>query len=295
MNINKAIKEYENYLREDKGYSKNTIDNYLRDIRQMVSYNFNSFDIQVESIKHEHINKFLKHKLKKCKKSTRNRKMYSIKGLFKYLKRFGYTSSNPTSLLENVKTETKSEPIYLKKYEMKELLGTVDSLDNSTASRDKAIIYTLLFGGLRVSELVNLDIGNINAKDNILKFFGKGDKERIVPLHKKAHKAIKDYLPLRDSFTGRRSNMALFVTPRGNRVTSRTVQRIVKKVMDKTNIQKHITPHKLRHSFASLFYNKTKDLKALQDILGHEDISTTQIYTHTNVEKKKQQVNSLDI
>lgn len=280
MKLNKAGQQFKNYLENERGYSKMTIDNYMRDLRQLIE--FNGFkDVEVEEIETKHIVGFLNNVIQKYSAKTRNRKAYAIKSFYKYLKKYGMVNNNPADIIEAVKVEEKTEPVYLKKNEIKKLLKTINSNNSTNADRDEAIIKTLIFTGLRVSELADLSIDNLDFEEGLIKFTGKGNKERIVPLHEEVKKAINRWLPenAEDIFN----------------CTVRTIQRVVKKYVKKAGIDKNITPHKLRHTFASLFYHNTKDLKALQDLLGHADISTTQIYTHTDQEEKKRQVNSIKI
>src|SRR6056297_1157154 len=144
---------------------------------------------------------------------------------------------------------------------------------------------------MRIYELVNLDLEDIDFKDKSIKFYGKGNKERYVPLHDDIILAVKQYIPERNSINpaNEDAKKALFLSRRGNRISVRSIQLFVKKYAKLAGVKnaEKITPHKLRHTFASLLYLKTKDLKVLQDLLGHTDISTTQIYTHTDTEQRK--------
>jgi hypothetical protein len=160
------------------------------------------------------------------------------------------------------------------------------------------ILYVIkITSGLRVSELVELNVGDINYEDKSVKFYGKGNKERYVPLHSDTLKAIKEYLPVRNKIetNNKDSENALFLSTRGNRISPRSIQLFVKKYAKMAGIKNasKITPHKLRHTFATILYHNTKDIKVLQDLLGHENISTTQIYTHTDQKQKKEAIDEL--
>jgi integrase/recombinase XerC len=163
--------------------------------------------------------------------------------------------------------------------------------------RDMAIIKVFLYCGLRISELVNLDLEDINYQDQSIKFFGKGNKERYVPLHTEALDSVQRYLPARNKITPKNDDAqkALFLSNQGNRINVRTIQKMVKKYAKKAGFKNFskITPHKLRHTFASMLYRQTKDLRILQELLGHSNISTTQIYTHTDKEQRKNAVDQL--
>lgn len=288
MKINKTIRLFRKYLKQDKGYSHNTIYNYTKDINQLQEY---SGVNNIEDIKSATIREWLNNM--DIAVTTRNRKMYSIRSLFNFLTRYEYLDNNPAEKIEVTKDTRDYEPVYLTEDEAKQFLKVVENYNDTYNRRNIAIVYTLLFSGLRVSELANLNIDNYS--NEYLKFIGKGNKERIVPLHSLIKDKIKRYLPLREELLIGTTSKALFVSKNGNRISTRTVQRLIKKYINASNINKHITPHKLRHTFASMFYKKTKDLKSLQDLLGHSSLSSTTIYTHTDQEKKTEQVNSLTL
>lgn len=180
---------------------------------------------------------------------------------------------------------------------MEKYLEAIKNYNSKYCSRDLAINKLFLYSGLRISELVNLNLDDINYEDQSIKFFGKGNKERYVPLHQEALTAIKDYLPDRNKITPKNQDarQALFLSNQRRRISVRTIQKMVKKYAKKAGVRNasKITPHKLRHTFASLLYQKTKDLRVLQDLLGHSDISTTQIYTHTDKEQRKSAIDEM--
>jgi integrase/recombinase XerC len=304
MHYQTAVQSFLKYLVAERGYSKLTIEEYERDLDLFFRYLQENFDYEADEI---YIDSFSKYELteflgdiilvKDNSAATRNRKLYSLRSFFNYLVKQELIKSNPTIHIEATKSNLRAEPIYLRLDDAKHFIETISNSKSSTAVRDLAIVKTFMHCGLRVSELVNLNIGDIDYKDRSIKFYGKGSKERYVPLHPDVIQSIEDYLGYRKTITpnNKDAKKALFLSNRGNRIHVRTVQKMVKKYAKKTGVRNasEITPHKLRHTFASLLYQKTKDLRVLQDLLGHSNISTTQIYTHTDKEQRKQVINEM--
>lgn len=298
-----AVNNFRKYLAVEKGYSPLTIKEYTHDLRLLYKYLIEKFDynkeFKVEGIDKFEIAEFLGDIILVDDNSpvTRNRKLYSIRSFFKYLAKNDVLKNNPTLSIEASKTEIRSEPIYMKLDDARRYIEAISNYNSINRVRDLAIVKLFLYAGLRVSELVNLDIENIDFENKSIKFFGKGNKERILPLHDDVIEVIDDYLKERDSITikYKKDEDALFISRHGRRISIRSIQMLVKKYAKAAGIKNSskITPHKLRHTFASLLYYQTKDIKILQELLGHSNISTTQIYTHTDIEQKKQAINEL--
>ncbi|WP_408956342.1 site-specific tyrosine recombinase/integron integrase [Natroniella sp. ANB-PHB2] len=299
-----AVQSFLKYLIAERGYSELTVKEYELDLKLFARYLKREFNYSEENLTIDEINEFQISEflgdiilVKDNSAATRNRKLYSLRSFFKFLKKKGFRETNPVESIEPTKTKLKSEPVYLSYKEIKEYLKAIKSYDSKNRNRDLAIIKTFLYCGLRISELVSLNINDINYQDQSIKFYGKGNKERYVPLHKEVIDAIKNYLPDRKQITPNNTDAkkALFLSNRGNRISTRTVQKMVKKYAKKAGIKnaESITPHKLRHTFASMLYQRTKDLRVLQELLGHSDISTTQIYTHTDKEQRKHAVQQM--
>jgi len=297
LNYLQAIESFKKHLQVEKGYSPLTIKEYAGDL--MLFYNFLLEEIKfnkhfnIEKITKFEVSEFLANIILVNENSpvTRNRKLYSLRAFFKYLVQYEYIEENPTDNIEASRTEKKAEPIYLKLNDAQKYIESILKYNSINKNRDLAIVKILLYAGLRISELVNLDLEDIDFKDKSIKFYGKGNKERYVPLHDDIILAVKQYIPERNSINpaNEDAKKALFLSRRGNRKSVRSIQLFVKKYAKLAGVKnaEKITPHKLRHTFASLLYLKTKDLKVLQDLLGHTDISTTQIYTHTDTEQRK--------
>lgn len=299
-----AVRSFLKYLRAEKGYSDLTIIEYERDLTLLFRYLVEHMDFQpehiyVDSIGRFELSEFLNDQIIINNNSplTRNRKLYSIRSFLKYIVKLNYLTTNPADQIDSSKTETRSEPIYMKLEEAKKYLRSVEFVAGPYFERDIAIIKMFLYAGLRVSELVGLNLTDLDFEDNSIKIFGKGNKERYIPLHIDIIEAILDYLPHRDQIELKDvdAEKALFRSRIGTRLTPRAIQQMVKKYAKHSKIRAadKITPHKLRHTFATMLYQQTKDLRIVQDLLGHSDISTTQIYTHTDKENRKDAVDQM--
>ncbi len=294
-----AVKSYKKYLKVDRSFSDLTIKEYENDLNQFYTYLMNKKDnhqkdfLLVSEIDKYEVSEFLSDMVLENDNSpvTRNRKLYSLRSFFKYLIKYEFIESDPSQTIEASKTKTRTEPVYLKLKEAQKYIAAIKKHNGINLKRDLAVVKLFLYAGLRISELVNLNQEDIDYEDKSIKFYGKGNKERYIPLHDDVLKAIQDYLPERNEIepADEDAEKALFLSRHGNRISPRSIQVFVKKYAKKAKLKqsREITPHKLRHTFASILYHKTKDLRIIQDLLGHEDISTTQIYTHTDTEQRK--------
>lgn len=303
MKFLKAVESFKKYLAVERGYSPLTIKEYGMDLNLFYNYlvdklNF-SEDFNVEEISKYEVAEFLGDIIlvDENTPATRNRKLYSIRSFFNYLFKYEYIEANPAVTIEASKTEIRAEPIYLKLDDARRYVETIKRYGSINQKRDLAIVKLFLYAGLRVSELVNLNIDDIDFETQSIKFYGKGNKERNLPLHHDVIEAIRDYIPERKEIKikDEDAKSALFLSRYGRRISVRAVQQMVKKYARMAGVRnsRKITPHKLRHTFASILYHKTKDIRIIQDLLGHADISTTQIYTHTDIEQKKEAINEL--
>ncbi|HHU92988.1 MAG TPA: tyrosine recombinase XerC [Halanaerobiaceae bacterium] len=303
MLYTQALNRFIKYLAVEKGYSPLTIKEYTNDLQLFHRYLLENCrypeDFEVKQISRYDITDFLADSILVDENSpvTRNRKLYSIRSFFKYLQKNEIIKENPALLIEASKTEIRSEPIYMKLDEARRYIDAIIKEKGINRTRDLAIVKLFLYTGLRVSELVNLNLDDIDFSNKSIKFFGKGNKERTVPLHDDIIESINNYLEERQEIKikNKGDQKALFISRHGRRINVRTVQLMVKKYAKLAGIKNasKITPHKLRHTFASLLYYQTKDLKILQDLLGHSNIATTQIYTHTDIEEKIQAINKM--
>jgi len=279
--MDRYIEKFLTYLKVERGASEHTILNYLIDLKE-----FKAFlqDTTVESVDHLVLRRFLAYlREKNFSKRTIARKLACLRSFFRFLCRDGYLKVNPTSGLATPKLE-KNLPLFLSEAEVVKLLESPDI--DLAGLRDRAILETLYSTGIRVSELVGLSLKNVDFIGCVIKVFGKGKKERIAPIGDKALSVIRAYLDKR-GLTGNVETKPLFANKTSGRLSDRGVRRVVEKYIHRTSIKEHISPHSLRHSFATHLLDRGADLRSVQELLGHANLSSTQIYTHVTTEKLK--------
>lgn len=277
------VSEYLDYLEIEKGLSVNTTDAYRRDLLSFVNFCIDRGVSQIKDIQRSDLNAFILN-LREANYSPTSvtRKIASLRGFFKWFCANEYGTSNPAQTLELPKL-----PKRLPKVMTVEELNTILNSDLNT---EESLIVELLYGcGLRVSELVNLKLNNIDINSKYIQCFGKGSKERIVPFGEKAKAALKKFLKTRDTILLKNkieNSKVLFLKPDGKQITRQDVYNFIRKQGEK--IHKHISPHTLRHSFATHLLENGADLRVVQELLGHSDVSTTQLYTHITKKRLKE-------
>lgn len=281
-----AIEDFLDYLLIDKKYSPNTIESYRRDLEHYYQYH-KEHGIPLQRIKKEDIKQYLK-ELKNAKMSDKSisRNISSIRTFYKFLLVEKIITRNPIELIELPKTK-KSLPNVLSIEEVDKLLDI--TVVDPFSSRNKAMLELMYASGLRVSELINLKVKDIDLEEALVKTMGKGNKERVIPIGDYALHAIENYLTYdREQLLKRRINDYLFLNNHGNALTRQGFFKILKKLAKEKEIETNFSPHTLRHSFATHLLNGGADLRSIQELLGHSDISTTQIYTHVSNELLKE-------
>ena len=292
MSWKSLIKGYENYLKIEKSLSTNTVDAYIRDINKMDGF-FNSEDSKkkINSINHEDFQNYLAHlNGLKINARSQSRVISSMRSFFKYLMIEKIIDNNPSELLENPKTGKKL-PEFLTIDEIDLMVSQIDR-SKSDGERNIAILEVLYGCGLRVTELIELKISEIYWKEGFIRIIGKGNKERLVPLGKIASKHLKIYLneirvhqKIDNQFVDH-----VFINKNGKKLSRVMIFKIIKKLTEKAGIQKNVSPHTLRHSFATHLVEGGADLRAVQEMLGHQSITTTEIYTHLDKNYLKQNI-----
>lgn len=287
MNWAEKINDFSNFLRFEKNFSDNTMDAYLRDIKKLEKFaNTDLDEISPQDISYENLQEYL-YQLSKKKMSERSqaRGISSIKTFFKFLLEEEYREDNPAALLETPKLGLYL-PDTLSIDDVDKIIDSIDT-DTDIGIRNHCILEVLYGCGLRVSELVNLKISNINFKENYLLVEGKGDKTRLVPLATTTAGYILNYIKTVRSQAkiSKKSQDILFLNNRGNRMSRVIVFIIIKDLAQKAGINKNISPHTFRHSFATHLLQNGADLRFIQEMLGHSSITTTQIYTHLKTEE----------
>ena len=278
------------YLKKERSYSPHTIKAYETDLIQFSRFvkeygGTGSFD--VSSVDKKTVQHFVGSLTEKglSPKST-GRKLASIKSFFRYLLKHAHVESNPASTVKAPKQHA-SLPKFLQKEVLEQILSYSDK-DDWQLKRDKTILELLYSTGIRLGELVAIDMGDVQINQKTVKVFGKGGKERIVPFGGKAAEALGFYLKDRNIHVQKDLNdNPLFISKKGLRITPRTVQWRLKKLFDSVAAGSGFTPHLMRHTFATHLLNHGADIRAVKELLGHASLSSTQIYTHLETEKMK--------
>ena len=282
--LSELISEFLRYLLIDKGYSNNTIESYKRDLEKFLEFNK---DKNINRISNDDLKSYIKYlKEENLNEKSIARNVSSLKSFYKFLIIEKYITHNPSDALFLPKVK-KSLPNTLTEDEVLKLLNI--ELTDNFSYRNKAMLELMYATGLRVSELINLKLQDIDLSQDIIRTFGKGSKERVIPIGDYAKEYLEKYIyEYRGSMLKRESCEYLFLNNHGKQMTRQGFFKIIKKIAKEKGINKELSPHTLRHSFASHLLKYGADLRTIQELLGHSDISTTQIYTHiTNEELKK--------
>lgn len=286
MNWEEKIKDFENFLRFERNFSDNTLDAYLRDIRKLQDYANTQLLVGPEEITYEQLQEYL-FQLSKQKFSERSQARWvsSIKAFFRYLLEDEIREDNPSALLEGPKLGLYL-PDTLSFEDVERIIAAID-VSTDLGKRNLCMIEVLYGCGLRVSELIDLKISNINFKENYLKVDGKGDKTRFVPLAEYTAKLLQDYIAnVRSGYKiNKKCEDILFLNSRGSSMSRVIVFIIIKELTEKAGISKKISPHTFRHSFATHLLQNGADLRYIQEMLGHSSITTTEIYTHLKTDE----------
>ncbi len=279
--MHRYIDKFINYLKVEKNASGHTIKNYSIDLNSFFLF-LDGKDIA--EVDHLTLRRFLAQlRSKAYSKRTIARKLASLRSLFKFLYREGHIKSNPITAISSPKLDKKL-PKFLDVGQVTRLILKPDTA-SIAGLRDRAILETLYSTGIRVSELVGLDTQDIDFISGVVKVFGKGSKERMVPIGEEALGAIRRYNDKKDKREKTRD--AVFLNNRGGRLTDRSVRRMLDKYIQACAIEEKISPHSLRHSFATHLLDRGADLRSVQELLGHMNLSTTQIYTHVTMDRLK--------
>lgn len=276
---------YEKWLNSEKNAAVNTLSSYLRDVKQFLSYLL-VIDLVVEQVNQRTMEHYVKYLTTHGKsQATITRNIASLKSFYTYLMISGVVTSNPAKSITSIKAERKLPQILTSK-EVDLFLEQPDCTD-AKGYRDKAMLELLYATGIRVSELINLDLSNLNLYASVIRCESRG-KERLIPLYSSAVRALAEYVEkVRPQMVEQPDEQALFVNLNGHRMSRQGFWKIIKYYQEKAGIKKEITPHTLRHSFAAHLLENGADLRSIQEMLGHADISSTQIYTQVVGQKLK--------
>ena len=281
MKWQNAIRDYQLYLKIERGLAQNTIDSYTRDLEKLTLFlEDDKIDSSPISIDETAIQQFIYEIAKQVNPRSQARIISGLRSFFDYLIFEDYRETNPTDLIEAPKIGRKL-PDTLSEDEINELIIAID-LSHPQGERNRTIIETMYSCGLRVSELITLKISDLFFEEGFVKVSGKGNKERFVPIHYNAQKYINSYITaIRCHLKPQKSfEDTLFLNRRGKGLTRQMIFTILKDLAVKINLNKKISPHTLRHSFATHLLKNGADLRAIQQMLGHESITTTEVYVH---------------
>ncbi|MFW5808675.1 MAG: site-specific tyrosine recombinase XerD [Spirochaetota bacterium] len=287
----KEITRFKRFLKVEKGLSQNSIYSYSYDLKKFNDFLADSKKT-ILTADTEDIKKFLSFQRTKKQNSSRTlaRSLAAIRQFYNFISTTESDIENPTVKIETPQIR-KSLPDFLSIEEIDLLFNSI-SEDDSFELRDKTIFELLYSCGLRITEAIGLKFYNVDFENKLLRVTGKGDKERIVPMGVQAFRLIKLYLKRsRGDILGSRESEYLFISKKGSMLNRKSVWRLLKGYVSRTDIKKNITPHTLRHSFATHMIENGADLRSVQELLGHIDISTTQIYTHL-AQKKLQKIHT---
>lgn len=280
--MDRYINKFISYLEIEKNYSRHTLLNYRLDLIELGSF---IAEIPWERVDYPLLRKYLAQlRTKQYRSRTLARKLSSLRSFFRFLHREGLIKNNPALLVMSPRME-KRLPKFLTEEETARFIES-PSHETWQGRRDRAIFEMLYSTGIRVSELVGLDVSGVDLISNMVKVAGKGKKERLVPIGDKAVTAIKDYLDHRKG-----QSPVLFLNKNGTRLSDRGVRNIIHKYIHAASLNQNISPHVLRHTFATHLLNRGADLRSVQELLGHAHLSTTQIYTHVTTDRLKKVYN----
>ena len=286
MAMNKPAAEFLAHLRVERNYSKKTIDSYTRDINKFLNFIYEE-GVDMEDVDVIVIRNFLTEELNSgVSKRSCKRRLSCLNHLYKFLFSRGYVKENPFVFVTTPRTE-KRLPHVLYKEQIDEIFKQNRLRKDELQERDQAILSVLYFSGIRASELCGIKLQDVNLRQRYIRVIGKGDKERVVPFSEECRVDIERYINhSRKEFLTHTKEMPaqLFLTKDGNPLTVRTLERILDAIETKTGMFVNLHPHVLRHSYATHLLENGADLRIIQELLGHESINTTQIYTHVSEE-----------
>ncbi|WPY99917.1 site-specific tyrosine recombinase XerD [Christiangramia sp. OXR-203] len=278
-----ALKDYTNYLKLERGLSDNSISNYQLDVRKLQKFlNVNKIEVGPDQISEELIQKFIYDVSSSINARSQSRLISGLRSFFDYLVFENYREQNPMELIESPKTGRKL-PDIISTEEVDRIIRAID-LGKAEGERNRAIIETLYGCGLRVSELTELKMSDLFFDEGFIKITGKGNKQRFVPISEYTMKYItlykdevRPHQPIKDEYSD-----TLFLNRRGRQLTRAMIFTIVRKLTKEAGISKNVSPHTFRHSFATHLLENGADLRAIQQMLGHESITTTEVYVHVD-------------
>lgn len=285
--MEKKLNLFIKYLENEKRYPETTVTSYKKDLIKYEDF-IKKSNIDYLKINHDEIILFLKYlDSDSLSKSTISRILSALRHFYSYLLSLDFVSSNPFKGIRNPKKDKKL-PNFLQGDEFEKIIDSID-IKTDLGLRNRLIVELLYATGIRLSELTNLKLNNINFQSREIKIYGKGGKERIVFFGEYAEEYLRKYISSsRNNLLGNKKSDYLLINNQGGDLTNRGVESIIEDIIKKTSLKHHISPHVLRHTFATDLLNNGADLKSVQELLGHSSLSTTQIYTHVTNDRLKE-------
>lgn len=283
------VSQFIQYVKNEKRYSPHTIKAYKIDLEQFYDFIDYTFDIQeIEKMDAIHIREWIVAMMDRgANAASVNRKITTLKSYYKFLFRIEILNKNPMIKIVGPKVEKKI-PSFYKEVEMERLLDQIEYPDDFEGKRDRLILELFYGTGMRLSELINLKLGDLSVPEQKVKVLGKRNKERMVPIHKKIIDCYAEYLPLREEVRLLEKEPYLLLTKGGKKLYSKLVYKQVNMYLTVVSSLEKRSPHVLRHTFATHMLNKGADLNTIKEMLGHANLSATQVYTHNSIEKLKE-------
>ncbi|HVW15101.1 MAG TPA: tyrosine-type recombinase/integrase [Mucilaginibacter sp.] len=283
------LERFIHYIQYEKRYSPHTVSAYQSDLEQFFAF-LSQFEISPDSpadVAYQHIRSWMVHLMEDKTARSVNRKIATLRKYFKFLLREGVIASNPASKIQSPKI-VKHLPVVVEDEKLSAMLNDTEIFaDDFAGTRDKLVIEILFGTGIRLAELVGLKEGDVNLYDNTLKVLGKRNKERIVPVNHELKRLLGKYLELKKSENFNNNSLTLIVTNKGTEAYPKFIYLIVQRYLSHISTQDKKSPHVLRHTFATTLLNRGADLNAIKELLGHANLSATQVYTHNSVERLK--------
>ena len=285
MKLDKAIREYIFALSTSEGKAANTVESYSRDLKKYVGFLQDRGIQDAEKVREEDIFSYTDKLINDYSSASINRIKVSIRNFHRFLN-FKYDLKDPSLNLKTSKGK-KRLPVYATKNEIDQLMSVFD--DEDIDDRFKHTILETIYGlGLRVSECCDLRVSQVNLRDGFVKVLGKGNKERVVPIPDQTRKMMEHYFSNIRPLRIKKNTNLFFINRLGKKIYPQYVEKIIQEKLEEAGLHKHLTPHKLRHSYATHLLEGGADLRVIQELLGHSDISTTEIYTHVQAERLKE-------
>ncbi|MFN8287735.1 MAG: tyrosine-type recombinase/integrase [Chitinophagales bacterium] len=286
MQLHPSIESFLNYIQYEKRYSANTLESYKNDLLQFVA--FLEGDMDIITVSHIHIRNWMVSMMQdKISARSINRKISTLKSFYKFLMRRGEVKKNPLSKVQTPKTG-KRLPVFVEQTGIDRLLTQIEFPEGYEGALEKIILELLYGTGMRRNELINLKETDIDSYNSQLKVLGKGNKERIIPIHPQLKTSIQQFLAEKQKAIPQPEGSYLLLMPNGKKLQPRSVYGMVKKYLHLVTTVDKKSPHVLRHTFATHLMNNGADINAVKELLGHSSLAATQVYTHNTIEKLKE-------